>query len=89
MYSKTRVDRPLDPAPRAIVQESILETIERGPCYAEGISDVDPELRHEMVATAAYYLAEQRGFAPGHEAEDWRRAEAAVEKELPRVLIRD
>lgn len=29
----------------------------------------------EMVATRAYYKAEQRGFAPGHELEDWLEAE--------------
>jgi hypothetical protein len=31
-----------------------------------------------MVATAAYYCAEQRGFKPGHELEDWLRAEQQV-----------
>ena len=35
--------------------------------------------RHGMVATAAYYLAERRGFEPGHELEDWLAAEAEVE----------
>jgi hypothetical protein len=35
--------------------------------------------RHERIATAAYYLAEKRGFAPGHEVEDWRLAEAQVD----------
>jgi len=79
-------DRPLDPVPRTIAEESILENIERAQGDSEGISEVDPELRHEMVATAAYYLAEQRGFAPGHELEDWYRAQAAIDKELPRVL---
>lgn len=31
--------------------------------------------RHERVAMAAYYLAANRGFEPGHEAEDWSLAE--------------
>jgi hypothetical protein len=57
--------------------------------HAEGVSEVDPELRYEMVATAGYYIAEQRGFAPGHELEDWYRAQAAIQKELPRMLSRD
>jgi len=35
--------------------------------------------RQERVATAAYYLAEKRGFAPGHEQEDWLLAEAQVD----------
>jgi hypothetical protein len=32
--------------------------------------------RSELVAVAAFYLAERRGFAPGHEVEDWLMAEA-------------
>ena len=30
----------------------------------------------EIVAVAAYYRAERRGFAPGNEMEDWLQAEA-------------
>lgn len=29
----------------------------------------------EMIAEAAYYKAEQRGFVPGFEEEDWLQAE--------------
>jgi hypothetical protein len=35
----------------------------------------DDAWRHKRVATAAYYLAANRGFEPGHEAEDWSLAE--------------
>jgi hypothetical protein len=38
--------------------------------------------RYEMIATAAYYLAEQRGFTPGNELADWLSAESAVEAQL-------
>jgi Protein of unknown function (DUF2934) len=38
--------------------------------------------RYEMIATAAYYLAERRGFSPGDELTDWLTAESAVEAEL-------
>jgi hypothetical protein len=34
--------------------------------------------RRELIATAAYYLAEKRDFEPGHEAEDWMAAEAQI-----------
>jgi hypothetical protein len=30
------------------------------------------------IALAAYFIAEKRGFAPGHELDDWLAAEAAV-----------
>jgi hypothetical protein len=36
------------------------------------------EERHARIAVAAYYLAEKRGFVPGHEWEDWFRAEAEL-----------
>jgi hypothetical protein len=38
-----------------------------------------PEARHALIAEAAYLRAEQRGFAPGHETEDWLAAEVEVE----------
>lgn len=41
-------------------------------CFLERVS---AEERQAWIATAAYYKAEQRGFAPGHEAEDWVEAE--------------
>lgn len=31
-----------------------------------------------MIATAAYYLAEQRQFAPGYELQDWLTAEQQI-----------
>ena len=31
-----------------------------------------------MVAEAAYYRAEKRGFEPGHELEDWLAAESEI-----------
>lgn len=34
--------------------------------------------RRAMVAEAAYFRAERRGFVPGHELEDWLAAESEV-----------
>jgi hypothetical protein len=39
---------------------------------------VDPERRRSMIAQAAYYRAERRGFQPGRELEDWYAAEAEI-----------
>jgi hypothetical protein len=33
-----------------------------------------------QVAEAAYFIAEKRGFGPGHEIEDWLAAEAEVDR---------
>ena len=35
--------------------------------------------RRRRIAMAAYYRAERRGFAPGHEVEDWLAAEAEID----------
>lgn len=35
--------------------------------------------REQMVAVAAYYRAEQRGFSSGNEVEDWLWAEKEIE----------
>ena len=34
--------------------------------------------REQLIAVAAYFRAEQRGFAPGNEMSDWLDAEADV-----------
>jgi hypothetical protein len=35
--------------------------------------------RENLIATAAYYRAERRGFSPGNELEDWLAAEREVD----------
>jgi hypothetical protein len=42
--------------------------------------DIEPltDEQRELVAVAAYYLAERRNFKPGHETEDWLAAESQV-----------
>lgn len=42
---------------------------------------VSPALRHQMIAEAAYYLAQRRGFIPGYEEEDWLAAELQIDAE--------
>ncbi len=40
------------------------------------------EDRHSSIALAAYFRSESRGFAPGHEVEDWLAAEEEVDQRL-------
>ena len=40
---------------------------------------IDTSRLHEAVAVSAYYKAEQRGFWPGHEIEDWLEAERELQ----------
>lgn len=43
---------------------------------------VNPAERDGMIALAAYFLAERRGFIPGEELEDWLEAEREVERQI-------
>lgn len=43
---------------------------------------VSPEQRYHMISTAAYFLAERRGFAGGYEMQDWITAEAEIDARL-------
>jgi len=47
---------------------------------------ITPEQRSQMIAEAAYYRAEQRGFAPEGHARDWFEAEAEVDAMLNKML---
>ena len=40
---------------------------------------LDPDTRNEMVARAAYFRAERRGFAEGCALQDWLEAEAEID----------
>ena len=65
-----RRDRPKAQAPeQGIVAAHLRETL-------------DPERRRAMVAEAAYFYAERRGFEPGHEMEDWLAAEGQIDATL-------
>jgi hypothetical protein len=57
------------------------ETTPRGAGDASGI-DISPAARHEMIAVAAYFCAERRGFAPGGELDDWWEASASIDRML-------
>jgi Protein of unknown function (DUF2934) len=44
------------------------------------LAGIDPSSSREaLIATAAYYRAQKRGFQPGHEVEDWLAAEREID----------
>lgn len=61
---------------RAIVSQQPAPGNDAPPKEAAG------DLRWQMIAAAAYYRAEQRGFTPGCELEDWVAAEAQIYAQL-------
>jgi hypothetical protein len=52
---------------------------------ARAATSIDPDVRRQLVAAEAYFRAERRGFAAGHELEDWVAAEAAVDSRLQQM----
>jgi chromosome segregation ATPase len=50
-------------------------------------SKVTPNERERMIAEAAYYKAEHRGFAAGDTVRDWCEAEAEVDARLRRLEV--
>ncbi|HVS77262.1 MAG TPA: DUF2934 domain-containing protein [Steroidobacteraceae bacterium] len=49
---------------------------------ASSLAPVSAETRRAMIAEAAYYIAEQRGFGYGCEVEDWLLAEKQIDGAL-------
>lgn len=49
---------------------------------AVGALAIPAQTRESMIREAAYFRAEQRGFAPGAELEDWFAAEREVDRLL-------
>jgi len=43
---------------------------------------IDAGARHAMIAQAAYFRAEHRGFAHGEELDDWLEAEREISRSL-------
>lgn len=62
--SRARKTSPAEPAAAPTVETGTAEG------HAEDVS--------RMIATAAYFIAQERGFAPGHELDDWLEAERRI-----------
>jgi hypothetical protein len=63
---------------------AVLESEQGTPAVS---ASIDPDVRRQLVATEAYFLAERRGFAAGHEVEDWAAAEAAVDLRCHKMQV--
>ncbi len=47
-----------------------------------GTGGVDNGQRHELIAIAAYFIAERRQFQNGSPEDDWLQAEAEIDRQL-------
>jgi len=62
-----------------LTDRSVMGVLESKQSPASVCANIDPDSRRRLVAAEAYFRAERRGFASGHELEDWVAAEAAVD----------
>jgi len=84
--SEKKPTRRKAPAEVPVLTESVAGTgidLKRSP--AAKPTSVDPNVRRQLVAAEAYFLAERRGFGAGGEIEDWVAAEAVVDSRLRQV----
>ena len=58
------------------------KVVRRKPATAKTDAAVSDEQRRQMIAEAAYYLAENREFAGGDPRQDWLAAEADIDARL-------
>jgi Protein of unknown function (DUF2934) len=72
---------PTSTAPRKRAPRKTLAIRKAEPTFT---NFVGPEERAALIAEAAYFRAERRGFLPGHETEDWLAAEEEVDARLLR-----
>lgn len=75
-----REKSPSSPTPRKTAPRKVEAAI--GATAPSFNQFVGPEQRAALIAEAAFFRAEKRGFAPGREFEDWLAAESEVDAEL-------
>jgi hypothetical protein len=68
----------LVPPKTALTKDAVV----REPATLAGAQFWTSEDRYRLIAEAAYFNAERRGFAPGGELEDWLAAELEVDEIL-------
>jgi hypothetical protein len=73
---------PAKPAPKKASSKAAAPTPQKTPTSpsfdSNARANISQEELRRLISEAAYYRAKQRGFAPGHELEDWIAAEAEV-----------
>jgi Protein of unknown function (DUF2934) len=70
-----------------LTDSAVFVVLESTQPATSGSLSVDPDLRLQLVAAEAYFLAERRGFAAGNELEDWVAAEMAVDSRLQQMQV--
>ena len=74
-----KADEKVAPAPARAGAKSPTPRVRKMAAKAPARVTISEDVRRGMIAEGAYLRAERRGFAPGHEEEDWIAAEAEVD----------
>jgi hypothetical protein len=77
----TKTSRRKTAAPE-LAENAVIAVLESSHSLNGGSTSIDPDVRRQLVAAEAYFLAERRGFEAGHELEDWVAAEEAVDSRI-------
>jgi hypothetical protein len=76
-----QAQRPVKTAPGAPASGPA-ERPAKGSTAGNGSTRLSPEDVYRLIQESAYFKAKARGFAPGHEVQDWIEAEAEVRLRL-------
>ena len=67
---------------------AVMAVLESAPQSAKPVAKrIDPDVRRQLVAAEAYFLAERRGFVAGNELQDWVTAEMVVDSRLQQMQV--
>jgi hypothetical protein len=73
---------PAKRTPNAVSNSTPAVSTSSTPAVSTSTPQTSAEDVRKLISEAAYYHAKRRGFAPGHELEDWVQAEAEVLQRL-------
>ena len=68
-----------------VLKSKKAEKASNKPVFRSGTKTADQE-RRQLIATAAYYRAEARGFVGGNPEQDWIAAEADIARILEKQM---
>lgn len=74
-------------APADLTDSGVFMVLESAQPELLASARVNPDVRRQLVAAEAYFLAERRGFTAGNELEDWVTAEAVVDSRLQQLRV--
>jgi hypothetical protein len=84
---KTTTKQKAATAAPELTDSAVMVVLESAQSAAGSGAGIDRDARRQLVAAAAYYLAERRGFEAGHELEDWIAAEELIESRLQQTQV--